>query len=823
MQQYLKQFVSSKPLLRGLFCMLIALCLTTLSEAQVTITSQSSARPLVSQTINATDIASLKTMSQGLVDGQVLYDSSQQAWTYDYAFDQDPSWLIKDMTPLCQEALKQLTADHALHLTATSDAANLLVVQLHSAQGKWFQATCQLDGEGKQQIILPINRRTFSFPWGPAEISQPTAPFDAIRIGVKGNGKGQIKLSELRFAPTMLDAQLENTHQPKAINLDHLQQIKTPLITGGGNRQISINVADFGAQPNDGINDTLAIRQAIAEARRQHAGQLVFQTGTYNIGTVANPDLPDQPDRRGIILDDLKNITIQGNEALLLTEPYVNTIWVEQSRNLRIENLSIDNTKPPFIQGNITAISDDGHTLDIKLEPGFEVDGSESVTMMMRFDSTTRLTDINEPMITEPGRIFKDGKFTRDECPIIKVDDNHVRITNNGNMHGFNKLHVGDLLLIRHGSYKYNGIMAFTTRNFAVQNVNIYSAYGMGMWANDCANIHVENLKIHRKPNTNRLLSVSADALHFKECSGKIIVNNSTMMHQLDDCLNIKGRYHHLVQFIDSKRVLIRMQRNNSEIPFAGERLGLFTQGGAQIGAVTLSRVLAGKEFLYYEIQFDQPVDKQIQSRVHVLASLVRTPSEVLVTNCTMGENRGRGMLIQARNVRIANNTIKRTSSHGIWALTDPDQWGEALPPKNLVIENNTVIDSPYVWKGASIRLSLFRSQFKPGEYAFGKIVIRNNQITKNKTRLLGEAISAYSVDSMQISNNSIDIAPNMLSPNQRHPAVSLTNARHVQIDKLKTNDGMMLIDQTSELSTISGNVDCPIQIMPDLSQTRLK
>src|SRR5690606_37235192 len=45
----------------------------------------------------------------------------------------------------------------------------------------------------------------------------------------------------------------------------------------------AISIMDFGANPNDGVDDTAAIRQAIEEARRQGKA-VVFPEGQFDVG-----------------------------------------------------------------------------------------------------------------------------------------------------------------------------------------------------------------------------------------------------------------------------------------------------------------------------------------------------------------------------------------------------------------------------------------------------------------------------------------------------------------------------------------------------------
>src|SRR5687768_3298436 len=84
--------------------------------------------------------------------------------------------------------------------------------------------------------------------------------FKARRVGLShGKGQGGVRRNS-------------NKKMSEAMNLENLE-----------NRQLMsvVNVADFGAKPNDGADDKAAIQAAINAAKP--GDSVVFNAGTYNL------------------------------------------------------------------------------------------------------------------------------------------------------------------------------------------------------------------------------------------------------------------------------------------------------------------------------------------------------------------------------------------------------------------------------------------------------------------------------------------------------------------------------------------------------------
>jgi len=82
----------------------------------------------------------------------------------------------------------------------------------------------------------------------------------------------------------------------------------------------TVNVADFNAIPDDGIDDTTEIRNAIAVCDKQ-GSTLIFEAGNYNISGA----IPNSQGGGGTLftLNSYDNLIIQGNNTKFIGQKQV--------------------------------------------------------------------------------------------------------------------------------------------------------------------------------------------------------------------------------------------------------------------------------------------------------------------------------------------------------------------------------------------------------------------------------------------------------------------------------------------------------------------
>ena len=103
------------------------------------------------------------------------------------------------------------------------------------------------------------------------------------------------------------------------------------------------------------------------------------------------------------------------------------------------------------------------------------------------------------------------------------------------------QVRVGQHYIVRHQVYSLNTFFLSQCRNVALHDITVYTAAGMGLYAQLTTNVLIDNVAIAKRLTEAgpRPMSITADALHFNACAGTITIANSLFEGQGDDGLNV--------------------------------------------------------------------------------------------------------------------------------------------------------------------------------------------------------------------------------------------------------------------------------------------
>ena len=139
-----------------------------------------------------------------------------------------------------------------------------------------------------------------------------------------------------------------------------------------------ISVSDFGAIPNDAINDRTAIQQALNFCKIHHVKKLLIPAGKYMIreeravqlmndimdGKMGkNPQdiifTPYYPYSKGLDFTGISHLEVEASGALFLVQGWMEPISLEHCNNISIRGLTIDHETAPHSEGEIINETED--------------------------------------------------------------------------------------------------------------------------------------------------------------------------------------------------------------------------------------------------------------------------------------------------------------------------------------------------------------------------------------------------------------------------------------------------------------------------------
>ena len=474
------------------------------------------------------------------------------------------------------------------------------------------------------------------------------------------------------------------------------------------------NVSDYGLRPDSKKNASPVVQKVIAriqaECKDGEAVILRFEEGRYNFHEkgcaereyyISNHDQTN-PKKVGLALEDMKNLTVDGQGAELIFHGRMLPVSLLRSENCTLKNLHIDFENPHISQVKI--IENDPQK-GIVFEPAswvkyritkdqfFETFG-DGWTMRhnygIAFEGDTKHLVYNTSDVYCPIKGVKEIAPRRILAPEWKDQ----------------RLVPGTVMALRGWYRPTPGIFLSHNVNTTIENVQVHYAEGMGLLAQLCENITLDKFGVClRGENDPRYFTTQADATHFSGCKGKIVSRNGLYEGMMDDAINVHGTYLKVVKRVDDRTLVGRYMHNQAwgfewgcigdEVQFVRsntmELIGE-TNRIASIRPYDKEQIAGAREFL---ITFTEPVDDAINEKSGFgIENLTWTP-EVLFAGNVIRNNRARGTLFSTPKATVVeDNLFDHTSGAAVLLCGDCNGWYETGACRNVIIRKNRFVNA---------------------------------------------------------------------------------------------------------------------------------
>lgn len=539
-----------------------------------------------------------------------------------------------------------------------------------------------------------------------------------------------------------------------------------------------IAVVDHGMIKDDPSDSTAKIIKLLIKAKKEGVKKIVFEKGRYDF----YPDRAqehylyvsnnDEGLKRVIFpIIDLDGLVIDGQGANFVFHGGVNPFLVQDSSHITLKNLSIDFQRTFHSEATILGVGS-GY-MDLHIPQAFPYDiKSGTLKFLPQADdvadnsSSQRLRarkEMDQHREYTYKRMLEFDVNKRETAYMVKdlnigTSVRAEKISGTRNVRIFHPVltgTVGNTMVFQPKYRNFPGFIVTESSDVIFDNVTIHHAGGMGIIAENSHNITVKNS--HVTPSHNRMVSTTADATHFVNCTGKIELINNVFENQKDDATNIHGIYAMVDNIIDQKTLEIRLQHPQQwgfRLAAKGDVLELVqgasmkTYGTNQV--TQIERI--SKEIT--RITFDDIIDKRLSIGDSV--ARVRDYPEVLIKGNIIRRNRARGMLLNCRGKTIVENNTFHAPGAALMFQGDANYWFEQGGVTNLVIRNNVFDNSNFgVWGKAIIAVDAGISAEHKESTRYNKnILIENNTFNVYDNGLL---LDLFSVDGLIFRNNKIN------------------------------------------------------------------
>ena len=541
-------------------------------------------------------------------------------------------------------------------------------------------------------------------------------------------------------------------------------------------------ISAFGLKANSSKNASPVLQKALAKIKAEYKeGEKVilrFPEGRYEFHEkgaavreyyISNHDQTN-PKKVGIALEDMKNLTLDGQGSEFVFHGRMLPVSLLRSENCLLKNFSIDFENPHLAQVKIVENDpQDGIVFEpapwvdyrIAKDSIFEAYG-EGWTMRhswgIAFDGDTKHLVYNTSDIGCPTKGASEVAPRRIHAPGWKDA----------------RLVPGTVVAMRGWGRPTPGIFLSHDVNTTIENVKVHYAEGMGLLAQLCENITLEKFGVCLKGDADpRYFTTQADATHFSGCKGKIVSCNGLYEGMMDDAINVHGTYLKVVKRVDDRTLVGRYMHGQSwgfewgcpgdEVQFI--RSNTMELVGKQNKIISIrpydkEQTEGAREFL---ITFQEPVDQVINEQSGFgIENLTWTP-EVLFSGNVIRNNRARGSLFSTpRKTIVENNLFDHTSGAAILLCGDCNGWFETGACRHVIIRKNRFVNALtnlFQFTNAVISIYPEIPDLKGQQQYFhggpeGGIVIEDNEFETFDAPIL----YAKSVDGLVFRNNTIKL-----------------------------------------------------------------
>jgi hypothetical protein len=426
---------------------------------------------------------------------------------------------------------------------------------------------------------------------------------------------------------------------------------------------------------------------------------MTIPPGTYKIKSQGNFHLH---------LADVKGLDIDATGAtIVFQDPATVGILLENCENVTLRGATLIHDPVSFSQGTLDSVGLLRNTLDVTVAKGYPTALDDrrifpGELMVGVFDAATRKwkTDTKDLFVKKVDALG-DGKFRFTlVSPIIPGMP-----VGSGDLVAWRGVGAPDIS-VYHGSH------------IAVSGVTIESGAGFGVYEDGGAGDNHYSYTIKRGPRPlgateDPLLAENADGFHSNGVRKGPTLENCSFEFLDDDGVAIHGVYARVLGGA-GKQVLI----GNLVHPFClpGDTLRFADATGAAAGE---AKVVSVEPQPGYHAPPAPPALRLFQNPPTLECQNVTLDKEIpvgdgwmvwnadacgngfTVRNCTVRDNRARGMLIKAGDGTIEGSTVDGSTMGGIVVSPEMEEWNEAGGARNLVLKNN-IIRHAAIWRQGS-------------------------------------------------------------------------------------------------------------------------
>ncbi|NDP22218.1 MAG: right-handed parallel beta-helix repeat-containing protein [Paludibacter sp.] len=513
-------------------------------------------------------------------------------------------------------------------------------------------------------------------------------------------------------------------------------------------------------------------------------------------------------------LINCKNIEIDGQGSEFIFHGVMTPVLVENSENITLKNFSIDWQEPFYLQAKVASVDTQNKTFDLFIsnEIRHQIEGNRlsfsTNGLYIPFLGEHIVFDPKTKAVAYNSINYNLGSKNANRLIEVKAVEKNRCTVLNSSVKQLPK--VGYIYVFKgpNGMNRFAPAMHLSSsKNLNLTNINIYQAGGMGLIAEKTENIHLNSFNVKLREGTNRILTTTADATHFCNCKGVVLIENCLFENMLDDGSNIHGTYMRISEIVNNNTIRVRLvhpQQWDYNFASSGDSIE-FIQNKTllPVASYRLKSVTKINE-KFYEITFENDIPESV--KIDDGIENISWYPKLIFRNNVVRNNRARSILISNRYKTIIENNSFSSMMSSVLFEGDMNYWHESGAVNDVVIRNNKFHDNVYGGgKGSVIWINPRLDSIVSGQYYERNIRIENNSFETFDNSIL----NAKSVNGLIFKNNSIVETKTYPKLNPELPAINMQNCSNIVIQG-NTYQGsskrMIDIDNQSKVTLVLDN-----------------
>ncbi|MFC8827979.1 Ig-like domain-containing protein [Streptomyces sp. NPDC057137] len=553
---------------------------------------------------------------------------------------------------------------------------------------------------------------------------------------------------------------------------------------GTSRAETIIDVTAFGADRTGKRDSADAVAKAMRQAKKAKGPvRVLFPRGTYQlyperaesrelyVSNTVGADQTYRDKRIGILVEDMRDVTIDGGGSHLQFHGLMTTFAVIRSRDVVVKNFSYDVTAPKVVDVTVSESGvSDGRAYRVLTVPrgnGFSVAQNEVTWLGERSPATgepywsgvngMKYTQLHDPAAQRSWR--GDNPLFSDVASMKDLGGNKLRVDYTTATAPTDR---GLVYQMRETTRDTPSVLFWESRDVTVRGLEARYLHGFGFVGQFSENITVEGNTFRTDPASGRSTAAFADFIQMSGVKGEVKVTDNIFDGAHDDAINIHGTYLEVTGRPADQKVLTLAYKHPETAGFPqfypGDEVEIVDKETMAPVPGPTARVVSvdgpsgrdhDKPLTTMTVAFDRAIPSSVTAGNFVVENTTYTPT-VTVTGNTFRNIPTRGILVTTRKpVVIKDNVFDGMTMASVFISSDAYQWYESGPVKDVLISRNTFLRpaSPVILVEPTNQV------VDPAEPVHHGIRIQDNDFRTGDVRLLdAKSVSGISFERNKVS-----------------------------------------------------------------------